>query len=292
MGIQNSRALVGGRPGPVAHSAGPAAQRALQSRINIHGLPGVHVPAGRVTISTRTHEVGDHYLMNPATKGLVKEWAKTDGKTPFVGLAMETARSPHNPGQLHVVQRGVDARHMEFTPEAEMIADYDLDAEQGHLELVGAPIDVLTWPSGVQGDSDDVMLGLSFFEQVALAAFLNRVTIGDRAAAHLGAFNMVAEAQIVYAANHPNLFEGSAILPGMPAYVGHWTRDMYDPKQLSLPAGSRIDSRRVWRGGYHLNVGSLPVAVLLNYGSFNLHSRYDISVARFAVLPLPQDSNP
>ena len=249
------------------------------------------MPAGRVKIPTGTHAVGDHYLMNPSTKGLVKEWARIDGRTPFVRLAMETARSPHNPGQLHVVQRGVDARNMKFIPEAEMIADYDLDVEQGHLELVGRPIDVLTWPSGVQGDSDDVMLGLSFFEQVALAAFLNRVTIEERAAAHLGAFNMVSEAQIVHAANHPKLFEGAERLPGMPGFVGHWTRDLIDTRQLNLPANDRINFGRVWRGGKHHYGGPLPVVVRFIV-DYNLHSRSDYDVARFAVLPAPQDSNP
>jgi len=204
---------------------------------------------------------------------------------------METAKSPHNPGQLHVVQRGVDARHMEFTPEAEMIADYDLDAEQGHLELVGAPIDVLTWPASIQGNSGVVMTGLNFFEQVALAAFLNRVTIEERAAAHLGAFNMVSEAQIVHAANHPTLFEGSARFSGMPGYVGYWTRDLYDSRELDLSADDRIYASRVWRGGSH-NVGPLPVAVRNNGDYDFLHNHYGYDVARFAVLPSPQDSNP
>ena len=134
------------------------------------------------------------------------------------------------------------------------------------------------------------MEGLSFFEQAALAAFLNRVTIEARSAAHLGAFNMVSEAQIVHAANHPKLFEGSANLPGMPDYVGHWTRDMYDPKQLSLPADSRINSRRVWRGGNHLNDGPLPVVDRSDFDYYSLHDPYGSDVARFAVLPSPQDS--
>jgi len=287
MGIQNSRALLGGRP---------AAQRALQSRINIHGLPGVRVPAGRVTIPTGTHAVRDYYLMDPATKGLVQEWARVDGRTPFVRLAMETARSPHNPGQLHVVQRGVDASHMEFIPEAEMIADYDLDVEQGHLELVGAPIDVLTWPANNhannQGHTDDAMSGLIIVEQVALAAFLNRVTIDARVVAHLGAFNMVSEAQIVHAAWNQTLFEGSVKVPGVPSYVAHWTRDLYDPTQLNLPANDRINVRRVWRGSICHFDGTSPVVFRGNGDDGNLPLRLDNNVAQFAVLPLPQDSNP
>jgi hypothetical protein len=203
---------------------------------------------------------------------------------------METDKSPYNRGQLHVVQRGIDASHMEFIPEAEMIADYDLDADQGHLELVGQPIDVLTWPARVQGNTDDVMVGLSFFEQVALAAFLNRVTIEERAAAHLGAFNMVSEAQIVHAANYPNLFEGAERLSGMPNYVGHWTRDMFDSHQLALPANERVNARRVWRGGNHHNDGPLPVAGRRSSDYNFLHAHYDNDVARFAVLPAPQDS--
>ena len=298
MGIQNSRALLGARPGVarpgVARPAGHSAPKGLQARVNIHGLSGVHVPAGRVKIPTGTHDVPDHFLMNPATKGLVKEWARTDGRTPYIGLAMETARSPHNPGQLHVVQRGVDAHNMELIPEAKMIADYVLDPNQGHLELVGDPIDVLTRYANLQGNPDDVMYSLSFFEQVALAAFLNRVTIGDRAAAHLGAFNMVSEAQIVHAANHPKLFEGSVDLPGMPNCVGHWTRDLYDPSELELPANQRINARRVWRGGSRRDVGALPVPVADRRGSDGSGLRYrgGGDVARFAVLPSLQDSNP
>jgi len=297
MGILNSRALGGGtralggnRPG-VARTASLSAQRVLQSRLNIHGLPGVHVPAGLVEIPTGTHAVGDHYLMNPVTKGLVKEWVRTDGRTPFVRLAMETARSPYNPGLLHVVQRGVDALNMEFIAEAEMIADDDLDADQGHLELVGKPIDVLTYLARIiQGEPGDVMAGLGFFEQVALASFLNRVTIEERSAAHLGAFNMVSEAQIVHAASHPKLFEGAERLPGMPGFVEHWTRDLYESSQLDLSAYDRIYARRVRLGGLHYIDGPLPVIFRSHSSGSNLCHPSDNYVARFAVLPAPQDS--
>lgn len=91
-------------------------QRPLQPRVtlNIKTIPGkhgdplsaVHVPAGRVTTRTDSHKVGDFYLTDPARVGHVQVWANEDGQWPFVRFAMETAKSPHRPGELHVVQMG------------------------------------------------------------------------------------------------------------------------------------------------------------------------------------------
>jgi len=299
MGIRNITALMRTHRG-VARAPVRSLQISLPPKINIHDLPGSRVPAGLVNFPTGARQVDDHYLMHPVSKGLVKEWAKTDGETPFVGLAMETAESPHIPGLLHVVQRGGDVEHMELLSEDEIITDTDLDARQGHLELVGEPINVLTRYINLQGNSGYVMTGLNFFEQVALAAFLNRVTIEARAAAHLGAFMMVSEAQLVHAnQNHRRVFESVNSLPGMPNFdSGHWTRDLYRPSQLKFTANVRINAQRVWLCGNHRGAGPLPANEAEHYNRdwhyyFGLlGEHYDFSVTRFAILPAPQVNKP
>lgn len=184
---------------------------------------------------------------------------------------------------------GSDPTHMD---DLEPILDYDLDAALGHVELVGTPIDVLTRYKRLSGDSEEVMRGLSLFEQSALAAHLNRWSMLQRAAAHLGALTLATEAQIVHAGtNYSQLFEGSQRLLGMPESVGHLTRDLGDPNELDLPAEERINALRVWRGGDHHVGGPLPVADR-DYDDGLEHDRLGYDVARFVVLPLPQDLNP
>jgi hypothetical protein len=265
-----------------------------QSRVTIHGhsrtglptheLSAAHVPAGVVDLPSGRHTVGDNYVTDPVHVSHVHAWVKQDGEKPFVRFAMETAKSPHRPGELHVVQMGASPNKME---DIAPILDYKLGERSDHLELVGQPIQILARYMNWEKDPELVMGGLNFWEQVALGAHLNRMSVEARADAHLGALTLLSVPEIMHAGlNHRGLFIGEQNFPGLPRFIGNITRDLANPAELALPASLRQDARRAWRGGAIIGGGTLPVTDSdRDYGGFP-YNRSEYNIARFGIKPL------
>ncbi len=273
---------------PVYHSKvaifGP-----LQNGKPTYQLSAVQVPAGHVTMPSGVQAVHDRFVTDPLTIGVVQQLGVHEKNRPFVRYGMVMKAGSPRLGDLHVVQRGVDADHMEPLASEEIFCEDTFDAAQGDLELVGPPIDFVTRFRNLKGSPEDVMLGLSYLEVVALAAFLNNASITETANARLGTFDIMSESELLHAAANGQLFGGACYLTGMPSYESNWTRDLFHPAQLQ--SDDPHLAQRVTRSGYFYDNDGNPLPVYHRNAQwagnkFPVESN-DGYMARLVIRPLP-----